>query len=307
MTHVIILDGTMSSLQKGCETNAGLIYKLLAELPVRANVSLRYEPGIQWRTWHSLRDVITGKGLNGQIQRAYGALASRYRRGDRIFMFGYSRGAYAVRSLAGVIDRVGLVRADHATARTVARAYRHYRDLTDATAFSAANCHEAATVEMIGVFDTVKALGLRAPLLWRDSDPAHEFHNHELGQTTRNGFHALALNETRRAYDPILWDSTPDFTGTLKQMWFRGTHGDIGGHQLCRAECRPLANIPLTWMLEQAEECALALPNDWRARFQTDPEAPSIGNTEGWGKFILNRAPRIPGHDPSEAIHPTAR
>ena len=141
----------------------------------------------------------------------------------------------------------------------------------------------------------------------RQPNAIKAFHNHELGQTTRHGFHALALNETRRAYEPVLWATTPGFTGTLQQMWFRGTHGDIGGQQHCRPECRPLANIPLTWMLEKAERCALPLPKNWRDRFPTDPTAPSIGNTKGWGKLFLNRKPRTPGTDPSEALHPSAR
>lgn len=68
-----------------------------------------------------------GPGINRQIRRAYGYLASRYRPGDRIFLFGYSRGAFAVRSLAGIMDRVGLLRADQATERNVQLAYRHYR------------------------------------------------------------------------------------------------------------------------------------------------------------------------------------
>lgn len=299
----------MSSLEPGCETNAGLIWKLLDELTPRTDLSVRYEPGLQWDSWRQVRNVIIGRGLNSQIQRAYGALASRWRPGDRIFLFGFSRGAYAVRSLAGVIDRVGLVRSDQATVRTITAAYRLYRKAPEAEvtrAFSAAYCHEGVQVEMIGVFDTVKALGLRAPLLWRYSQPHHAFHNHDLGRTTRHAFHALALNETRRAYEPVLWQTTPEQKATCVQMWFRGTHGDIGGHQYCLSACRPLANIPLVWMLENAAECQLPLPDDWRSRFPTDPDAPSAGLVRGWAKLFLNRARRPFGVDASEQIHPTA-
>ena len=106
------------------------------------------------------QDVIQGRGLNRQIRRAYGFLASRYRPGDRIFLFGYSRGAYAVRSLAGVIDRIGLVRQD-ATERNVTLAYRHYRRRPTAPAPAPSCCRSAmrTLVEMVGVWDTVKALG----------------------------------------------------------------------------------------------------------------------------------------------------
>ena len=108
MTLVVLLDGTMSTLRPGYETNIGLIWKLLSEHAPAADMAVYYEPGIQLVRWHQLRDVIEGRGLNRQIQRAYGWLASQYRPGDRIFFMGYSRGAYAVRSLAGVIGRVGL-------------------------------------------------------------------------------------------------------------------------------------------------------------------------------------------------------
>ena len=81
--------------------------------------------------------IVEGRGLNRQIRRAYGWLASHYREGDRIFLFGYSRGAYAVRSLAGVIDRVGLLRREHATERGVQLAYRHYQNGPDTVAAAA--------------------------------------------------------------------------------------------------------------------------------------------------------------------------
>ena len=126
-THVIILDGTMSSLAEGCETNAGLTFKLLNEVSRTTNLTVHYEAGIQWRDWKGTWGVMTGKGLNRQIERAYGVVASRYRAGDQIVLVGYSRGAYAVRSLAGVIDIVGLVRHDCATVRAIRQAYRHYR------------------------------------------------------------------------------------------------------------------------------------------------------------------------------------
>ena len=305
LTHVIILDGTMSSLHPGCESNAGLAYKLLSEAS-HARLSLYYEAGVQWQDWRSTRDVITGRGINRQIRRAYGYLACRYRPGDRIIFLGYSRGAYAVRSLAGIIDRVGLLQAHHATERNVKTAYRHYRAggrSAVARAFVRAHCHERVDIEMIGVWDTVKALGLCLPVLWRWSQPAHRFHNHHLGPIIRHGFHALALDETRRAYEPVLWETTPDFPGHVEQVWFRGTHGDVGGQLGGFEQARPLANIPFCWMMEKLEGCGVDLPPGWRQRFPTDPNAPSVGSWRGWGKFFLARAPRVVGRDPSERLH----
>ncbi|MFV2052061.1 DUF2235 domain-containing protein [Aliiroseovarius sp. YM-037] len=307
--HVVLLDGTMSSLTPGCETNVGLTYKLLSEVAPAQHLSLRYEAGIQWRQWRNTLDVIQGAGINRQIRRAYGFIASRYRPGDRIFLFGYSRGAYAVRSLAGVIDRVGLLRADQATERNITTAYRHYRcapDTEAAAEFRKLYCHPNVEIEMVGIWDSVKALGFRAPLIWKFFERSHAFHNHQLGQSIRHGYHALAIDETRVAYEPVLWNCPPDWDGEVQQMWFRGCHGDIGGQLGGHEASRPLANIPLVWILEKAEGCDLTLPEDWRARFPMDVNAPSVGTTKGWGKLFLARRKRMIGQDRSEAIHESA-
>lgn len=307
--HVVIMDGTMSSLEEGMETNAGLTYKLLCELVPARDLSLWYESGIPWQGWRRAVDVIAGKGINQRIRDAYGFVASRYRPGDRIFLLGFSRGAYAARSLAGVIDRVGLLRAEHATERNIREVYRHYQGTPGSPAslaFARALCHPEAPIEMVGVWDTVKALGINMPLLWRLSPMATEFHNHHVGASIRHAFHALALGERRVAYEPVLWDSLPGWGGHLEQVWFRGTHGDVGGHLSGFERARPLANIPLVWMLEKMEGCGLILPEGWRARFPQDPGAPSVGMWRGWGKFFLWRRARRVGADPSESLHPTA-
>jgi uncharacterized protein (DUF2235 family) len=307
-THVIILDGTMSSLAPGDETNAGLTFKLLREAGLRANLTLYYEAGIQWRDWTGTLDVMMGRGINRQIERAYGHLASRYRPGDKIILIGYSRGAYAVRSLAGVVDMVGLVRAEEATVRAIRTAYRHYRIGARASTlgdFRALHCHPGVEIEAVAVWDTVKALGLRLPILWRWAEAAHSFHNPEIGAHVRHGFHALALDETREAYAPILWRTPPDRRAAVEQVWFRGTHGDIGGQLGGFTLARPLANIPLHWMLDRLEGCGLPLPPGWRTRLPMDPDAPSCGSWQGWAKLFLSRRRRIVGQDPTERLHDT--
>ncbi|SFA85284.1 Uncharacterized alpha/beta hydrolase domain [Poseidonocella pacifica] len=304
--HVIILDGTMSSLEEGHETNAGQAYRLLSS--VGLSVSVYYEPGVQWQDWRGTPDVLMGRGINRQIRRAYGYLASRYRPGDRIFLIGYSRGAFAVRSLAGVIDSVGLLQQEHATERGVRQAYRHYQlapGSEGAKRFRKRFCHADASIEMVGVWDTVKALGLRLPLIWRWSEGNHAFHNHHLGPTVRHGFHAVALDETRAVYEPVMWEVSEGWGGHIEQVWFRGTHGDVGGQLGGHLASRPLANIPFVWLMSCAESCGLALPQGWRAQFPCDVQAPSIGQWRGWGRFFLLRSRRIVGRDHSERFHET--
>ncbi|MEM7732617.1 MAG: DUF2235 domain-containing protein [Pseudomonadota bacterium] len=306
-THVIILDGTMSTLKPGCESNAGLTYKLLREAG-DPNVSVYYEAGLQWQDWRGTRDVISGRGLNRQIRRAYGHLANRYRPGDRIVLLGYSRGAFAVRSLAGVIDRIGLLRASEATERNVQAAYRHYQaqDVTPAARdFANAHCHDQVEIEMVGVWDTVKALGIIMPVLWRLSVPAYAFHDHRLGLSVRHGYHALALDETRVVYNTVMWDVPDTYDGRVEQVWFRGNHSDVGGHLGGFHDARPLANIPLVWMLERLAMHEVALPEAWRAGFPMDVTAPSTGNWQGWTKLFVTRRRRKILCDTSEELHDT--
>jgi hypothetical protein len=96
---------------------------LLSDLPQAAHVTLYYEPGIQWRGFRRAHEVVAGVGINRQIRRAYLFLARNYRPGDRVVLMGYSRGAYAVRSLAGLIDRMGLLRAAQIDEETLDRVY----------------------------------------------------------------------------------------------------------------------------------------------------------------------------------------
>ncbi len=299
----------MSSLEPDHIGNAGLLFQLLHEMGRSANRRLYYEPGMQWEGWLRGVAILEGRGVAPQIRRAYGWLASGYREGDRIFLFGYSRGAFAVRSLAGVIDRVGLIRRDCATERMVTLAWRHYERAPDspaAQAFAKAHCHLEAPIEMVGVWDTVKALGLRLPFFWMFSPDRHGFHNHHLGSSIRHGFHALALDETRLAFEPVMWDCPPGWEGNVEQVWFRGAHGDIGGQIGGFHAARPLGNIPLVWMLERAEALGLALPEGWRVRFPCDAEAPMVGTWRSWGKAFLWRRRRVVGRDRSERLHPTA-
>ncbi|QPM90130.1 DUF2235 domain-containing protein [Pseudooceanicola algae] len=306
--HVIVLDGTMSSLEPGEESNAGLIYRMLTD-QAGPGLSVYYEAGIQWQSWRSTLDVLLGRGINRQIRRAYGWLASRYRPGDRIMLFGYSRGAYAARSLTGMIDRVGLLRAEQATERNVRQAYRLYQDGGDpltCDAFRRAFSHETTQIEMIGAFDTVKSLGLRLPFLWRMAETKHGFHNHALSACVKSGFHALALEETRQVYAPVMWQSDPAWAGRLEQVWFAGTHGDVGGQLGGFEAARPLANIPLVWILGQAEMRGLPLPDGWRGRFPMDVDAPSVGQWSGYSKLFLLRRQRSVGADLSERLHDSA-
>lgn len=310
-THVILLDGTMSTLTPGDETNVGLIYRLLMQVDRSAGLHIYYEPGIQWRGLSRSHEVMAGIGINRQIRRAFVWLSHAYRPGDRVMLLGYSRGAYAARSLAGFIDNMGLMHRAALSQERVEALYDLYREAPDsvaAEAMRAQYCRPAIPIAFMGAFDTVRALGIRWPLVWRLLPLPHPYHNHTLGPRVEVARHALALDETRVAYDPILWDtSRARAEQDVVQMWFRGAHGDIGGQLNGLNLARPRSNIPLVWMLEELETAGLPLPKGWHDRFPVDPTAPSIGTFSGFGKLLWMRHRRVIGRDPSERVHPTAK
>ncbi|SDD93411.1 Uncharacterized protein, PA2063/DUF2235 family [Paracoccus isoporae] len=305
VTHVVLIDGTFASLMAGRHSNIGRIYRLLR--PLRGvDLRVRYAAGQQWEDWGSLIGIAMGHGMGSRIRDAYGWLATAYRPGDRIILLGYSRGAFAIRSLAGMIGQVGLLRAQEATTRNIRSLWRNYRTGTDDAARAELRrrlCHDGVPIAFLGVFDTVMALGIRLPMLWMLTEPRYRFHDQQLGGNVQRAAQALALNETRKAYQPILWRSADHPPGAVRQMWFRGYHSDIGGQLWGAEDSRPLANIPLVWMLDQAEAAGMRLPDGWRARFRGDADAPPVGNWRGWGKAFLARAPRLAGHDASEDLH----
>ena len=205
------MDGTLSSLEEGFETNVGLAYRLLKR-NAGPGVTLHYQPGLQFDRGDLLASawsVLTGSGLDLQIQQVYGALASRYQPGDEIFLIGHSRGAFA-------------------------------EDC----------CHLEVRIAAIGVWDTVKALGLRLPGLWWLFKAKYQFHNHQISACVGAGFQAMALDETRDTYRLEMWDDTPDRPVHLQQVWFVGNHGDVGGQVMGSPQTRPLSNIPFVWLMQ---------------------------------------------------------
>lgn len=309
LIHVVLIDGTFASLTDGRNSSIGRIHDLLRSHAAGARLRIYYAAGQQWNRWQTLPELTTGRALETRIVESYGWLANGWQSGDLVFLFGYSRGAFAVRSLAGMIGRLGLLRRECATERNTRLAWRLYRrgaELASRSSLRAfrRRCHPELPIRAICCFDTVAALGVRLPLLWLMTQERFRFHDAHLGPGVENGFHALALDETRAAYEPLLWDDS-GHDGHIRQMWFRGVHPDIGGQVRGLEFARPLANIPLVWMLKQAQRVGLPLPPDWQRGFPCDPTAPSIGSWRQWGKAFLARAPRLAGTHASEELHPT--
>ncbi|MEM8698939.1 MAG: DUF2235 domain-containing protein [Pseudomonadota bacterium] len=302
---VYISDGTLSSLRRGEESHAGRLFRLLEERGQRPGQLFDYDRGVQGKGWRRWLNAASGTGINRSIMRGYAFLSTRWRPGDRIFLFGYSRGAYAVRSLAGMVGRIGLVRDGHRGERRLREAFGLYEagSAPEMARFATQHCHRKVPIQMVGAWDTVRALGLPYPLLSYLAPAATEFHDHALGPHIAHGYHALALDETRTAFRPILWERSADCQGRLEQCWFPGAHGDVGGDLRSNPDAAPLAHIPFAWMLCHGQRLGLDLPEDWGARFPEDSTAPMQGCQRGIARAFLMRKRREPDRGDGASLH----
>ncbi|MEO0034582.1 MAG: hypothetical protein RLZZ501_605 [Pseudomonadota bacterium] len=249
-----------------------------------------------------------GQGLDGNIMSAYRALCDRYRSGDDIFLFGFSRGAYTVRSLAGFVWRCGLIDPDGLPEAEIWRRIgiafdRGYRRRQDnwrdglGWAFRPAPEQKAIPIRFIGVWDTVGALGVPDELALAtlfDNPLDHAFHDTGLGAHIVTARHALAMDETRRAFQPTLWTNVAD--RDVKQIWFPGNHGDVGGGHRETG----LSDGPLAWMIEEAKQAKLAFDPHLTGQVRPSPTGVLHHNEGGVYRFLatMPRAvPEIPGPD----------
>jgi uncharacterized protein (DUF2235 family) len=209
---------------------------------------------------------VAGRGLFGNMRQAYVWLLENYRLGDQLFLFGFSRGAFAVRSLVAMLDLCGIPkRVDYSydfmqVASEAAKIYREpikTRQKRMAREFRNKFHALDATVTMLGVWDTVGAMGLPTQgLLGKLTRAQHQFHNTRLSRNVRHAYQALAMNEMRRPFEPALWrGKCPDEVETVEQVWFPGVHANVGGGYADAG----LSDIALQWMLEKAQSHGLAL------------------------------------------------
>ncbi|MGH8558724.1 MAG: DUF2235 domain-containing protein [Methylococcales bacterium] len=200
-----------------------------------------------------------GYGLTENIEDAYVYLMDRYEPGNKLFLFGFSRGAFTVRVLAGMLHKVGLLQKGSNNLIPYATSvYNTHGNSPIAEGFKKTYCHECKP-HFIGVWDTVGSLGM-----WL----GRQFFDDRLNKDVTNAYHAMAIDEKRKKFPVSIWDETDLAPGqNVEQVWFAGVHSDIGGWY----EERELSNITLIWMLENAEKHGLRLKQGWRDHLKTDP------------------------------------
>ncbi len=232
-----------------------------------------YDEGVG--TGYSERDKITGgltgHGLDKHIQDMYTFIALNYQPGDHIFLFGFSRGAYTARSIAGFIRNCGVLKPQYI--HLVNKAFELYRNKNDystpdsdlMTSFRKNYCFENIThTKFIGVWDTVGSLGIPLPWYKFKNKNRYKFHDVTLSSTVGNAYHALAINEKRFLFKPTLWEKSKKATGNpndpqhMEQRWFAGVHSNIGGGYADSG----LSDVALNWLIEKAKDVGLCYDDD---------------------------------------------
>ncbi|CDS05385.1 hypothetical protein LRAMOSA07914 [Lichtheimia ramosa] len=212
-----------------------------------------------------------GFGISDQILSAYAFISENYQcEEDEIWLLGVSRGAYAARSLAGMIYNVGLLPCKHITT-ALDEAYSLYRRKDRAShphdpeslAFRAKYGCWHPDIRFLGCFDTVGSLGVpRLPwylggsLLWSLFHGLHYFHDTKLSPKVISAFHAIAIHEQRAWFRPTLMQYATHKREhqQLEQLWFPGTHSDLSG---VPKSSHVLANHALRWMMTKAQDCGM--------------------------------------------------
>lgn len=267
----VFLDGTWN--EPGDNTNVWRLRAMLASADDSENQQLSYyDRGVGTSWYDRFRGGALGFGLSQNIREAYQWLIENYDDGDEIYIFGFSRGAFTARSLAGMIAKCGLLvpgapmpvlqvfeRYESNDARPIYRLPRSAENRSDLSLEERwlVQYSRRVRIKFIGVWDTVGALGWN--ILPSRLNERGEFNQHfvRLSNNFDNCYQAMAIDENRKAYPLSRWyhfipEKAPNKVHVqpprVEQRWFVGAHSNVGGGY--RSD--PLAQIPLHWMQQMA-------------------------------------------------------
>ncbi len=297
---VICCDGTSSKPDTKYVTNIVKVARGIADVSTDGSPQVVfYDQGVGT---HGFKDSITGgafgHGLAKNIHEAYRFIVLNYSPGDELFLFGFSRGAFTIRSLSGLISKFGVL--DATEVQQIRPTMDRYRD---GRLRSDAKTHEVR-IKFLGVWDTVGAMGVQTNRIagtlgwWTGSAVGkaartfswipdrwtpdylrrkfagtgrsvsrrlglgkgkYAFHDATLSEQVENGYHAVAIDERRPIFDVVLWNKEPNTDQHIEQVWFSGVHVEVGGG----SPNENTSAIALEWMSARASGHGLAFTKDF--------------------------------------------
>lgn len=263
---VICADGTWNrpeeDIEKDFPTNVLQLARAIKPSDNNIKQHVFYDWGLG--SYHSsLTAGATGRGIHKNILDGYRYIVQNYATDDKIYLFGFSRGAYTVRALSGLINNCGILKRPDA--RLISEAWKIYKSPAaknhpsgeTSRQFRDNHCHPSREVHFVGVWDTVGALGIPFSLMGL-LESHDEFYDTKMGSNVLIARHALAIDEQREDFEPTIWTPRPGVD--LKQVWFSGVHSDVGGsYPPDRQTGISASDIPLAWMLDEATNAGLII------------------------------------------------
>ncbi|MEM9398578.1 MAG: DUF2235 domain-containing protein [Verrucomicrobiota bacterium] len=313
---IICCDGTW--LTPANQTNVFKIYEAIETLdttgPSPVPQIKYYDSGVGTDSPLSkLRGGAFGKGLDQNIKEAYRFLILNYEPGDELYFFGYSRGAYTVRSLAGMIYHVGLLKTEFFS--HIDEAFKTYKSGKDFNEKEKVEFRESFSreinIDLVACWDTVGSRGLPdivpfIPLdrLWNGK---YQFHDTSISPIIKNALHAVAIDEKRRSFCNTPMDKGTHSPASQRviEVWFPGGHSSVGGGTTSKdpseLDNSKLADAALTWMIETISILKLKLTFDAKkvqqALHHMDPMASFSDGLEGLFKILPKHVRRLEKSD----------
>ncbi|MGW0821311.1 DUF2235 domain-containing protein [Streptomyces sp. NPDC002845] len=318
---VVCLDGTGNQVKAKGNTNVVRLFEML-DLSDPSRQIAYYDPGVgtfsaagAWtpvsRYLSRLLGLAFGSGLKVNLAEAYTYLMRHHQPGDRIYVFGFSRGAYTARALTGMLRAVGLMRPGMENLVPYAvSVYAKSKDWTDhdwdqlhrfAGAFShTIGGRTGIPVEYLGIWDSVKAAGL---LRWNLRWPYTRKAAH-----VRRVRHAVSIDERRKPYEEYLVKPPEDerraAPASIEQVWFAGVHSDVGG---TFDDDPRLSTIALKWVVDGALDAGLLLKPRAYAREVTLAPEHALGTVHRMGRVWALLGYRRRELPPGAHVHDSVR
>lgn len=257
----VFLDGTANDLSS--RTNISRLFELATNHDVN-DVIAYYSEGVG--TGGRVIGAGAGWGIGKDVRDAYIFIAQNYRgKQDKLFIFGFSRGSYTARILAGLIYVAGVVKLDtlpnHQREQFVTELYDAYKGIKDYPERMAAvqsvidrwgvPTTREAKIEIMGLWDTIEALGL--PNYEENVDEVNKRYVDQICNVAK-AYHAVSLDDNRaRIYTPILMTRRhlnkfcpeQSIDEKVEEVWFAGAHADVGGGY----KEGNLSGVSLNWMI----------------------------------------------------------
>lgn len=283
---------------QACPTNVIKLFEATLPADNRDNPQLvEYVRGTGTRRTERIRGGGFGYGISDNIKEGYRFLVSNYEPGDAIYIFGFSRGAYTARSLAGLIRNSGILKRDKMY--RINEAYAIYKDKSPkwhpnapaSESFRQQHTWGNETIRFLGVFDTVGALGAPFGIIfsWIVAKLFKiGFHDTQLSSIIESAYHALAVDERRLPFLPTLMEPNikRHHSSNFEQKWFPGVHSNVGGGYPNTG----LSDLALEWMASKAASHGLNLDLQ---RISNPPFSPNVQESPENSQSMLYRVPTV--------------